>query len=1141
MLKVDERVRAGSQPTLAEWASSALGLPEVRVQVRLRGNNLYLLCEGEPCPDVAIATPRFAQALAAHPLELLNPPDRPRIYQIFLSGRETGRNRPDWTVRLDPHQLDRYLKPPKPPAGHKPEPESPAPAQPTFSSALTARPLLAADAPELRAFDEAETAAEPGEQTFYQLPSAFLELSEPEPPSEENLLIQRQARRGNAEAIARYLSEILSNLGVAVRVRVTDLQNSRPPHESGREAQKAEPSDEEEIASTSQPPPAFKARKKRLWVLCESAYSPDPSLLAEPIASRLRYLLEKRQGESLQGFRDAVIVGQVSGEVKPEWMLRVDLTPPEKMLSAWACWGDVQAIALSVERALAENEIAARAILQETTLHLFLNRKRSTTSREGTLIQGAPDKQLCVSTIATLLEAIAPQGIQAIAVYGIDSSSDRAEKNPHPLAESEETPVWIEWLSVRSKKAPEIQAIPTQELAKQGDLAALAYLLDRVINPDLNVKLATGGIRLKLVRKADILHVLSEAPVCPIQSKVGPPIAKFLRQLQVSGIEGLRAYGRRAGTRQFVWRYGDVVNLPPQPMPMTPPEFAIAVPEERDNLPQPGDLVFRPDLKPDESPGALTQLLGAVGAGVQEILLRSQLFAPSNSLSHSGTPQGAWIAAIWGTLGVLLTVQADWLIGGQLRQAQMPSGSEAELSLDSQETNLFSSSDAASPATVSVPLPQLSLQRSKTDDGSVFNASGFTQSEGKLTITAQCKASGGELDPERCLLQTSNYPSFNSRQLDEQLQVYQRYLAEVGTPDILIVGSSRALRGIDPLALEKALAQQGYPGLKVFNFGINGATAQVADMLVREILQPEQLPRMILWADGARALNGGRQDITYNALAASAGYKQLAAGKHPVVTPRANQSNPSEGSPEKSAAAPLTADKIWASNYQEIAGLLNQKLGDLSASYQHRDRLKALLQQQFSATLDKQPFSLDRQTATEATGNQPSPAETEAQTASSGSVDRNGFLALPVRFNPSVYYNRHARVPGTYDADYESFELAGRQTTALKTFMEFARGRDIPVIFINLPLTDDYLDLARKNFEQQFRQHMQRLALEEEFVFRDLSEIWPTQNEFFSDPSHLNRYGAYEVSQRLAADPMIPWPTANKEVNSENWQVRSEN
>ena len=48
----------------------------------------------------------------------------------------------------------------------------------------------------------------------------------------------------------------------------------------------------------------------------------------------------------------------------------------------------------------------------------------------------------------------------------------------------------------------------------------------------------------------------------------------------------------------------------------------------------------------------------------------------------------------------------------------------------------------------------------------------------------------------------------------------------------------------------------------------------------------------------------------------------------------------------------------------------------------------------------------------------------------------------------------------------------------------------------------------------------------------DLSLLWPLQNEYFSDPSHLNRYGAFEVSQRLAKDPLIPWPSSAKKSES---------
>ncbi|NJO53099.1 MAG: hypothetical protein HC840_31050 [Leptolyngbyaceae cyanobacterium RM2_2_4] len=43
------------------------------------------------------------------------------------------------------------------------------------------------------------------------------------------------------------------------------------------------------------------------------------------------------------------------------------------------------------------------------------------------------------------------------------------------------------------------------------------------------------------------------------------------------------------------------------------------------------------------------------------------------------------------------------------------------------------------------------------------------------------------------------------------------------------------------------------------------------------------------------------------------------------------------------------------------------------------------------------------------------------------------------------------------------------------------------------------------------------------FIFKDLGQLWLDQHDYFSDPSHLNRYGAYEISNRLAQDPLIPW------------------
>ena len=127
---------------------------------------------------------------------------------------------------------------------------------------------------------------------------------------------------------------------------------------------------------------------------------------------------------------------------------------------------------------------------------------------------------------------------------------------------------------------------------------------------------------------------------------------------------------------------------------------------------------------------------------------------------------------------------------------------------------------------------------------------------------------------------TSGLPSLGSDVFDSQLAGYFSYVATMGTPDVLIVGSSRALQGIDPQVMQQALAGRGYPNLKVFNFSVNGATAQVVNFVIRELL-PAPLPAVIVWGDGSRAFNDGRRDRTWESVTASPGYQAIRSGALP--------------------------------------------------------------------------------------------------------------------------------------------------------------------------------------------------------------------------------------------------------------------
>ncbi|MEP0812068.1 DUF1574 domain-containing protein [Coleofasciculus sp. FACHB-SPT9] len=1059
MLDADPIAYLEGQSSLAQWVSRAIGLPEVRLRFRLRGNNLHILCEGSECPPAGPVVSRFVEALKGKEGGAGFPPQDAPIDQVILYGRKLGIQRPDWIKQIHLERLELH---------QASDAAGVAAATPTDGQEMTAEQGATSDADGLRV-------------------------------SNRSL-----ARSGQPEAIARYLSETLSPMGVGVKVVIQTL---------GREPGSRGAGQHQELS------PASPAVSRRLWVLCDSNYSTDESLMAEPVAAQLRNL-------KLEGFRDAVICSQVRGEAAPDWRLRVDLTPPEEMLKDWARWGDIQAIARLLNQVLNAQEMQISAVLKDSTLHLFCSQKLfkqlkaagdtvPATSDAAEIAIAAPDRKTATSAIAPVLESLTTQGIHAATIYGVETHG----VTPVP---EQETPIWIEWLNLPASRDPAL-AESTLELAQRGDLNAIQFLLQRLLNPDLDERLTTGGIRLSLRRKQDLLHIMSEALSSPQQSAVGSPVAKFLRGLAIPGIKGVRIYGRRAGHSTPLWQMG--VDFTPRKrlVPEATPEFAASDVYLGDILSGSNEPVLRSDVTKEDLKAAASAVSFKVTRTIQQWLCASQLFIPtveikdlapvaSGKLSNSTYTyyQGFVVALVWGMLGFLLTVQTDWFLSAILKskppinQASAVSGKST---LDPREPI----------EDTSVPLPQMSLQKSRGSEAPVFNSEGFTR-QGDITVRNEGEKSQRNAASAAILAAArSSNPSFNNRLLDEKVALYQQMLLQRRgvPPDVWIVGSSRAMRGVDPQALEEALAAQGYPGVQVFNFGINGATAQVVDLMVRQVLTPEQLPKLIIWADGARAFNSGRIDATYNAIANSQGYQHLLAGTFPKQN--STPGSPSQTTATPPAKTPATADKgasgSLTQSYQMVNNWLNETLGTFSATYPQRDQMKTRLRDLYVV------WAKPAKTTSEGAGDNP-----QTLTSSQFAIDFDGFLPLTVRYNPATYYKQYARVSGDYDSDYYAFKMEGKQTQALESLLQFTQARQIPIVFINLPLTQDYLDPVRIEYEQEFQRYMRSQAIQKGLIFRDLNQLYPTQHDYFSDPSHLNRYGAYEVSNQLAEDPMIPWP-----------------
>lgn len=362
---------------------------------------------------------------------------------------------------------------------------------------------------------------------------------------------------------------------------------------------------------------------------------------------------------------------------------------------------------------------------------------------------------------------------------------------------------------------------------------------------------------------------------------------------------------------------------------------------------------------------------------------------------------------------------------------------------------------------------------------------------------------------------TSQLPftSFDNQIFDEQLLLYLSYVAAVGPPDVLIIGSSRALVGVDPRQLQQALAAQGRGNLKVFNFGVNGATAKIIDFQLRQLLTPEQMPRLIIWADGVRALNSGRVDRTYNSLVASQGYQQLMAGDRPRL-------------PQIPVDTADACDDIPQSTLSQTTQKQSTTSSDSASSTAPLERWR-LTRVSLDLTTNPTPSPDKRLLLTQLVGAQAPMRLMLVRNVtgySSLAIDANGFLPLDSRFDPQTYYQKNPRVAGRYDADYQPFSLAGQQAVALNSIKAFARQQQIPLVFISLPLSQDYLDSVRLSRERQFQQMMQQQQVGGGFVFIDLSGQWLNQNQYFADPSHINRYGAAALSSQLATNNQIPWP-----------------
>ncbi len=562
---------------LLPWLAEAVNHPAEQMQVKLRGNILHVLCKAEPALARDYTLLRLVKALLDPNTKEWLAQDFPQIYQIYFYSRSPQAKQPDWSAPIYLNRLDRHLE-----------------------------QLVAAG-------DDAASVQQAADELI-QSKAHIGQLDET--TSAIVLSNVSLARKGDTDAIARYLSETLSALDIGVEVSIKAVPGKA---KRAKTVMALRPVSVDPAADLI----------NRLWIFCQASYSPDPALIAGPTAKRLRAL-------ELTQFQDAVLSIQVEGEDDPDWQLRVDLTPAQEILKEWARWGDRGCITRLVNQSIDDLGLYVKSEQKGSTLHLVCH--------ERTPGAATADSASVLDSVTSLLDQIGPQGIHRAMVYG--PSADGVNAN------------WLECIDLPASEHRALAA-PVRTLVKTGDLHAIAYQLTRLVNPDLNQQLATGGVRVQLLVKDKRLHVMTDAPWCPTRQEIAPAVIQYFQKHKLAEVEGIRIYGRRSGQKRPDWNHGYDFNARPRLVPEATPEFAASDTYLSDLIEQPAAEAETPE--PVEPGMTLSQQLLDIG---RQVLIQTQMFAPAEEpvpqLIRPRNRLNRRLALVWGAAGILLTLQMDW-------------------------------------------------------------------------------------------------------------------------------------------------------------------------------------------------------------------------------------------------------------------------------------------------------------------------------------------------------------------------------------------------------------------------------------------------------------------------------------------------
>jgi hypothetical protein len=294
---------------------------------------------------------------------------------------------------------------------------------------------------------------------------------------------------------------------------------------------------------------------------------------------------------------------------------------------------------------------------------------------------------------------------------------------------------------------------------------------------------------------------------------------------------------------------------------------------------------------------------------------------------------------------------------------------------------------------------------------------------------------------------------------NDAVNIYAYQHAEINY-DVLFIGSSRIKQGILSPTVERELRELSGDEMRVFNLGQRGSHVLTNYFVLRDALGEDKRPRVVVVELSVAMLNSRSRD------------------KESALKYYASQGDLLRLLPSFRNAREASAGLFGA--FRGLNSCLNMLFK--SPRRPDRERLLAEILANGGGRLYK-------------------PDENPYLTVASRSEEK----LKAMRNKPNYRRNR-----------LRDYRIEGPSDWAMKRMVALSKQRGFDLIFVNAPVTDEFMGIFENGEYVAYMDYMERFSRESGIEFYDLNadEVGLTRHDF-SNLDHLNRGGAEKLSRYL--------------------------